>query len=58
MLFRANDELRGEFNTTLDALKEEGVISDLYTEWFNETPEADSPMVTAVPAITTDTCAD
>ena len=58
MLFRAGDELREEFNETLDELKGEGVISDIYTSWFNTAPDADSPVVAVVPEVTTDTCSE
>ncbi len=58
MLFRAGDELRDEFNETLDELKGEGVISDIYTSWFNTAPDADSPVVAVVPEVTTDTCSE
>jgi polar amino acid transport system substrate-binding protein len=57
-LFRAGDPMREDFNRAINELKEEGVIADIYREWFNEEPDPEGVSVKVVPEVTAEDVCD
>lgn len=56
LVFRPGDELKDEFSSAIDALKENGTIAEIWEEWLGAPPPDDSPAANVVPEVTEDTC--